>query len=144
MPSSAWCDPTGHSGVVTDARQRFPIRFSKVNAVLMRVVGMSPARSYVEIDGAVVRARAGLAFSADIPRTSIRALRHEAYVWSAYGVHGWRGRWIVNGSGHGVVSLAIDPPAPARVLGFPVKLRELWVSLVEPERLSAALGRAAG
>jgi hypothetical protein len=124
---------------VTPARQRFPIRFSKVSAVLMRVVGMSPARSYVELDGDVVRVRAGLAFRADIPRASIGAVQPRPYVWTAYGVHGWRGRWIVNGSGHNVVSIAIDPPARARVLGVPVKLRDLWVSLAEPDRLQAAL-----
>ena len=127
---------------MTDARPlRFPIRFHPVNAVLMRVMGMSRARSYVEIDGDGVRVRAGLAFRADIHRASIRTTQPRPYVWSAYGVHGWAGRWIVNGSGHGVVSLTIDPPARARVLGFPVRLRELWVSLVEPERLRAALAR---
>jgi hypothetical protein len=128
-------------GFVTDPSLRFPIRFHPVNAVLMRVVGMSRTRSYVEVDGDVVRVRAGLAFRADIPRASIRAVEPRPYVWSAYGVHGWSGRWIVNGSGHGVVSLTVDPPAPARVLGLPVRLRELWVSLVEPDRLQAALAR---
>jgi hypothetical protein len=34
-----------------------------------------------------------------------------------WGVHGWRGRWAVNGSSKGMVELTIDPPVRARVTG---------------------------
>ncbi len=57
-----------------------------------------------------------------------------------WGVHGWRGRWLVNGSSHGIVVLGIDPPARARTLGLPVRLRELAVSLEDPVGFAAALG----
>ena len=55
-------------------------------------------------------------------------------------MHGWRQRWLVNGSSHGIVVLAIDPPARARVLGVPIRVRELAVSLDEPVGFAAALG----
>jgi hypothetical protein len=38
------------------------------------------------------------------------------------------------------VVLAIDPPARARVLGVPVRVRELAISLEDPVGFAAALG----
>ncbi len=57
-----------------------------------------------------------------------------------WGAHGWRGRWLVNGSSSGIVVLDIEPPAAARVLGFPVAVRELALSLETPEACCSALG----
>jgi hypothetical protein len=54
------------------------------------------------------------------------------------GVHGWRGRWLVNGSAKGMVELTIDPPVRAYVAGVPITLRTLWVSVTDP--LIAAVG----
>lgn len=118
---------------------RFPIRFGAFNAAFMGALGMTRGGSYVEIDGDTVRVRMGWAFKADIHRRAVaRAQRRNGYVWWAYGVHGGRGRWIVNGSGHNVVEVRIDPPARARVLGVRIKLRELWVSLEDPDAFLAA------
>ncbi len=122
-----------------DGHRRYPIRFSRVTAVLLRIVGMSRVRSSVELDGDGVRVRAGWAFSADFPRSSVAAVDRQGYVWWAYGVHGWNGRWIVNGSGHGVVCVRLEPPTRARVLGVPVTLRDLKVSLEDPDGFRAAL-----
>jgi hypothetical protein len=46
---------------------------------------------------------------------------------------------LVNGSGRGVVRMTIDPPAEARCLGIKVTLRELMLSLDEPDRFIEAL-----
>jgi hypothetical protein len=46
----------------------------------------------------------------------------------------------VNGSSHGILVLAIDPPERARVLGVPVRVRELAISLDDPVGFAAALG----
>jgi hypothetical protein len=59
----------------------------------------------------------------------------------SWGVHGWRGRWLVNGSSENVVRIELDPPARARVLGFPVRLTQLRVSIVRPDDLIDALAR---
>jgi hypothetical protein len=59
-------------------------------------------------------------------------------VW-AWGVHGWGGRWLVNGSAQGLVRITFDPPVPGRVLGFPVRVHTLRVSVEDPGGLVAAL-----
>ena len=56
----------------------------------------------------------------------------------SWGAHGWRGRWLVNGSSKGIVELTIDPRVRAYVMGVPVKLRTLWVSVTDPDALIAA------
>ncbi len=58
------------------------------------------------------------------------------------GAHGWRGRWLVNGAGDGLVVIDISPPARARVTGVPVRLRELTVSVEDPDALAAELQRS--
>jgi hypothetical protein len=124
---------------VADVPQRFDIRFGRVNALFMQALGAGPSRSSVEVDGDRLRVRMGWMFRADVPRRSIVGVRQERYVWWAYGVHGWRGRWIVNGSGHGIVSVRVDPPAAGRVLGLRTRVRELWVSITDPESFHTAL-----
>jgi hypothetical protein len=56
-------------------------------------------------------------------------------------VHGFAGRWLVNGSGDGIVSLELRPAQRAWVMGFPVRLRTLLVSVQDPAGLVAALRR---
>jgi hypothetical protein len=107
----------------------------------MSLFGMNEGNSFLEIDGDEVRVQMGWGFRATIPRASIVEAHRRGYVWWAYGVHGWRGRWIVNGSGHNLASLRLEPPARAYVLGVPVRVTELWVSLVDPEGFLAAVGR---
>jgi hypothetical protein len=61
------------------------------------------------------------------------------------GVHGGRGRWLVNGSPEGLVELAIEPPcylAPGIDTAFRrQRVNLLTVSLVDPDGLFAALER---
>jgi hypothetical protein len=57
------------------------------------------------------------------------------------GVHGLAGRWLVNGSSRGLVAVTIEPPARAFVVGFPVRLRVVTVSVEDPEGLIAYCGR---
>jgi hypothetical protein len=68
-------------------------------------------------------------------------VRRSGNRWNGIGVHGWGGWWLVNGSVAGIVRIEIDPPARARVLGVPVRLRILEVSMQDPEALVAALSR---
>jgi hypothetical protein len=56
-------------------------------------------------------------------------------------VHGFRGRWLVNGSSKGVVELTIDPPVKAKIVGVSTTLRTLLVSVTDPEALIAACTR---
>jgi hypothetical protein len=123
------------------ATTRFAIRYSALNRALLTLFGAGPGVSYVEVDGRDVRVRMGFAFHATIPRLSIVAVgRRDKVRWNI-GVHGWRGWWIVNGTSRDLTTISIDPRARARVLGVPVSLRELWISLEDPEGFRAAIGR---
>jgi hypothetical protein len=53
-------------------------------------------------------------------------------------LHGWRGRWLVNGSSKDIVELTIAPPVRAYVMGAPIKLQTLYVSVTDPQALIAA------
>jgi len=83
----------------------------------------------------------GWAFHATIDRSSIgEVVPYEGRI-TAWGAHGWRVRWLVNGSSDGVVVLRFDPPQRARVLMFPIRrLRELAVSVENADQFVATLG----
>jgi len=49
------------------------------------------------------------------------------------------GRWLVNGSGSDIVAMDLNPIGRGYVMGFPVKLRQLLVSVEDPEGLIRAL-----
>lgn len=57
------------------------------------------------------------------------------------GVHGWAGRWLVTGSGDGIVNIILEPTQRAYVMGFPVRLRNLLISVEDPIGVTAALSR---
>ncbi|MGH8993987.1 MAG: hypothetical protein ACRDZ7_20955 [Acidimicrobiia bacterium] len=121
--------------------QRFPILYTGFNAKLFPVLGMPRSRSYVELDDDSLRVRLGWGFTAHIARRSITGARRGPDVPGiTAGAHGWRGRWLVNGSRRGIVRIDVDPPARAWTLVLPVRLRELWVSLEDPDGFLAALG----
>jgi hypothetical protein len=123
------------------AATRFPIRFTGLNRA-MSILGMSPRRSWLEVGDETLRVRMGWAFSLDAPLVDIRnAERDDGRVWS-WGVHGWRGRWLVNGSSSGLVRIDFDPPVSGRMGPIPLTVRELRVSADDPEGLVAALGAA--
>ena len=117
---------------------RVSIRFGRLKPLIV-VCGITPGRSYLDIDPDRISIRMGWGFSADVPRASVRSVaRAPDSPWSI-GVHGWKGRWIVNGAAGPMVSIRIDPAARARTVGFPVTLRELLVSVDDPDALVAEL-----
>ena len=95
--------------------------------------------SGVEVDAGQIRVRMG-SFKLDIPRGSVRAVeRSQANVRGTIGVHGGRGRWLVNGSAEGLVELVIDPPGsispgPDTLFGLvSSRVNQLTVSLDDPD-----------
>lgn len=95
--------------------------------------------SGIEVDAGQLRVLMG-SFKLDIPRGSVRAVRRSrAKVKGTSGVHGGRGRWLVNGSAEGLVELAIDPPAsisPGLDTLFGLvssRVNQLTVSLDDPD-----------
>jgi hypothetical protein len=119
--------------------QRFPILFSSFNRAMI-LFGFVPSRCRVEVDHARVRVHMGWAFRMEADLANVTsAQNYDRRVWS-WGVHGWRGRWLVNGSGKGLVRITFASPVPARMALWPLKVRELTVSVVDREGLRAALG----
>lgn len=116
----------------------YPISFG-VFRPLLWILGAGPRVSVVAISEDRLRAQMGWMFRADVPLASVTGVKAHQGMVGGIGVHGWRGLWLVNGGMKGVVDVTINPPAKARVLGVPVKLRELQVSLESPEEFLAAL-----
>jgi len=124
---------------------RFPIRFSSPNGILFKGLLILPSASYVELADDTVGVRLGWAFSARVPRRLVAAAgpgRRPRIPLTA-GAHGWAGRWLVNGSPDGIVKVDLAEPVRAYVAGFPIRLRELAVSLEDPEGFLGALGAPA-
>ena len=90
-----------------------------------------------------LQVRMGWAFRARIARDAIKAATHDPRAhWWAVGVHATgRRSWLVNGSTRGVVWLDLEPLAPARTLGLPLRLRRLGISVEDPDQFAAAINR---
>jgi hypothetical protein len=84
----------------------------------------------------------GWAFDSTFPRTSIRSATPRGDARWSIGVHGWKGRWIVNGAAGPLVELRIEPPARARMLGIGIGLHTLAVSIDDPEGAIGLLSSA--
>ena len=111
--------------------------------ILMTVLLAGPRQSTIRVDDDAVHVRMGVGgwtFVATVPRSSIVAVDRvgRQRVW-AWGAHGWKGRWLVNGSNEGLVRLTLDPRVHARTLGYPLRVRELILSLAEPDDFVARM-----
>ena len=120
-------------------RRRFPIRFDKAYGALSTVLFLPPSASYVELEGDRVEVRMGWAFRCRFSRTAVASMATLERKPLSRGVHGFAGRWLVNGSGEDILTIDLEPAQRAYVMGFPVRLRQLMVSLTDPSALSHAL-----
>jgi hypothetical protein len=97
-----------------------------------------PGACFVSVDAESVRVQMDWVFRASFARSTVT---HSALgvkgILLGLGVHGFRGRWLVNGSLDGLVTLQLAPVQRAYVLGLPVKLHELQLSLEDPTALLA-------
>jgi hypothetical protein len=105
--------------------------------------GGGPGRGGVEVGSTVLRVRMA-GFHLDIPRSTVRsAARSARSVRGIIGVHGGRGRWLVNGSDRGLVELVIEPPCytprQPSTLFLRSKVSSLTISLVDPGGFIAAV-----
>jgi hypothetical protein len=118
--------------------RRFPIRFTGANKAMV-VLGLRPANSEVAVGPTEVTIRMGWAFHATIPLAAIGSVADDHDRVLGWGVHGWRGKWLVNGSSSRLVRIDVDPPARGRLAGFPVSVRCVRVSVDDPSGLIDAL-----
>jgi len=117
---------------------RVPIKYAKAWSWLLHSVLLPQRLAYVSVDGDVVRVRMAWAFRAKFRRGDISAVTPFRTVLSI-GVHGWRGRWLVNGAHRPIARITLALPVRARVIGFPVQLRELYVSVADVAELERLL-----
>lgn len=134
-------------GVASSSDARFfAIDYSDMGRVSLRAEtrhGGGAGRGGVEVDSTVLRVRMA-DFHLDIPRSTVRsAARSARSVRGTIGVHGGRGRWLVNGSYNGLVELAIEPPCytprQPSTLFLRSKVSSLTISLVDPDGFIAAV-----
>ena len=119
--------------------QRFPIKFDTWYGFLSTALFLPPSSSYVEVTDEEVRVQMGWAFRSRFPRTvvALTTETHESPL--SRGVHGFAGRWLVNGSGRGILNINLTPAQRGYVIGFPVRIQQLMVSVAEPSALASAL-----
>ncbi len=125
--------------MVANGVTRFPIRFDLWFAILSSLLLLPPADSYVEVDRTWVRVRMSWAFRANFPRSAIASVALGREVPLSRGVHGFAGRWLVNGSGEGIVSIDLNPSGLGYLLGFPVGLKQILISIDNPADFIASL-----
>jgi len=117
---------------------RLPIRYSNPWRWILAIL-LLPARfSYIRIDGDSVKVRLGWAFRTKFSRATIESVTDHRPVLSI-GAHGWHGRWLVNGAHRPIAVITLSTPTSARLIGFPVVLRQLSVSVEDREVLRLAL-----
>ncbi len=124
-----------------NTRRRFAIKYGLFRP-LMSVMGLGPRFSRAEIGDDRLIVKMGWAFTADLPRSAIQSAEQTKGLVGGIGVHGWSGRWLVNGATSGLVMIRFEPRQRAWVMGFPVKLVSLCLSLEEPEQFVLAIAPA--
>jgi len=115
---------------------RYQIRYDRWRDWLLGLLGMGRRWSVVVVSRDEVRVALGLGFRATFPRASV--IDVAPYAGRVF-AHGWRGEWLVNGSSHGIVAMSVGPHARGYVVGVPVKVRRLLVSVTEPDPFIAQL-----
>ena len=120
---------------------RFAIRFDRLYGWLSSALFLPPSAAFIELQDGDIHVRMGWAFRATFPRMAVASIAESKQRPLSRGVHGFVGRWLVNGSGDGIVRLNLQPEQRAYVLGFPVRLRELLVSVDDPAGLLQQLRR---
>ena len=122
------------------APQWFTLRYGAFWGFVLKLIGSGPERSGIAVSDADLAIKMGRSFDGRAPRTSVTSAQALTDTVISRGVHGWRGDWLVNGSGAGLVELRFEPPMPSHVLLFPVKVRRLRIAVDDPDGLVDAVG----
>ena len=126
----------------TQGRQFFELKYrneglDRIGLVMDTIAGGGPGRSGAEVDANQIRIRVP-GFNLDIPRECVQsAERSFANLHGTSGVHGGRGKWLVNGAQDGLVELILAPPCytsrSLATLARRAPVRSLTLSLVDPD-----------
>lgn len=118
---------------------RFPVTFDSWYRVLSTVLGLPPSSAYVQLTGDDVEVRMGWAFRSRFPRSAVSSASALDIRPISRGVHGFGGRWLVNGSARGILRVELSPAQRGYVMGIPIRLRELLLSVGDVSAVAAAL-----
>jgi hypothetical protein len=115
----------------------------RLGALTDTVLGGGPGLSGVTITAHELQVRVP-GFTLDIPRGSVQSVsRSYRDLHGTTGVHGGRGRWLVNGAPDDLVELTISPPCYSgrslATLFRRAAVRSLTVSLVDSDGFVAAV-----
>ena len=122
---------------------RFPMSLSPTWRWLLALLGGTPERSYVEVGAEGLEVRFG-SFSQRIPyRELTRVAIHARTVpWYAYRI-GWRmnlrGGVALVGAAENLVRLELRTARQVSLMGIPTMMRELYVSLEDPDAFLRAV-----
>jgi len=99
------------------------------NPVLRLLLLVLFVRPRVDVSRSALLVSLGWSFRVAIPRGAIQAA--DSVPWRRYsiGAHGWRGRWLVNTTSGPLVRIRVEPATTGRVLGVPIRVRELTLSV---------------
>ena len=122
-------------------QKRFAIRFDSWYRVISVLSLLPPSGAYVSVGPDEIEVRMSWGFRSRFPRSAITSAAPDDTRPLSRGVHGLAGCWLVNGSGRGIVKIELSPVQRGYVMGIPVNLRRLLVSVEDPHSLLAALGR---
>jgi hypothetical protein len=116
----------------------FPIACDRSGRA-MAIVGAMPSRWRVTITDDAFEVDAQWWFRMTAPRSAIASVTVEPARTISRGVHGWRGRWLVNGAGRPLVIVRFDVVQRGHSMAIPITVRELTLSISEPESFVAEL-----
>ena len=122
----------------------FTLRFGTHSRFLLKLVASGPEKSGIALDDRELAITMGRIFNGRAPRAAVTSARTLSETVVSRGAHGWRGDWLVNGAGDGLVEVLFEPPMPGHVMMVPVRVRRLRVSVDEPDALVDALMGGAG
>jgi hypothetical protein len=93
------------------------------------LLALTLSRPRVEVTPSALVVALGWSFRVAVPRASIVAVDPVPGSRLSIGAHGWRGRWLVNTARRPLVRVTVEPEASGRLLGVPVRIRELTLSI---------------
>ena len=118
---------------------RIQIKYANAWSWLLTILGAPPAWADLRVDNrGRVRVRMSFFFRTRFDRANVMSVAPYRTCVSI-GAHGWNGRWLVNGANRPIAAITLLEPVRARVLGFPVHLRELLVSVDDVDQLRETL-----
>ena len=121
---------------------RFRIKRAGWSKPILAAFTATDDRSYIDVDDDRLEVRFGH-YQLEIPCDQVESAAVASWPW--WGGLGWRTNFRntigLIGASQPVVRIRLQPRMRVRVLGMPVQLRDLYVSVEDPVGLLEALGQ---